>query len=250
MSSLGPRLLVSRQACPYLEGETETLLHVSYPESEERTDHFESDLFDRFWLDFAKFGYRRQGRHIYRPRCETCNACIPTRVLVDEFEWKRRYKRILRKNQDIEIQCSEGYEFTEREIFQLYSKYLESRHQNGPMFPPNIETMRSILYLENDRTDFHIVGKLDGKLVFLAQTDNLLDGLSANYTIFDPDFADRSLGIFAILTQIRCAMKLSLPYVYLGFSLNAIQNMKYKSEFHPQEQFVDDTWQLVQQSTE
>ena len=247
MSSLGPKLLVSRQSCPYLHGKTETLFHVAYPDSEASLGKLDSDLFDRFWEDFASFGYRRQSRHIYRPQCEDCQACVATRVIVNEFNWNRRFKRVLRQNSDIEIKPCDQYEFTEKELFELYSKYIEARHADGPMFPPNIETMRSILYLEEDRCDFHLVGLLDGKVVFLAQTDVLVDGLSANYTMFDPELGDRSLGIFAILTQIRYAQKLKLPFLYLGFSLNSVQNMKYKLEFHPQQHYIDEEWQLSKQ---
>ena len=34
-------------------------------------------------------------------------------------------------------------------------------------------------------------------------TDQLGNGLSAIYTYFDPDFGDRSLGVFAVLKQLE-----------------------------------------------
>lgn len=247
MSSLGPKLLVSRQSCPYIHGKTETLFHIAYPERKQANKSVVSDLFDQFWEDFASVGYRRQGRHIYRPECNQCKACVATRVIVDEFKWKRRFKRVLNINKDIEIRPCDQYEFSQQELFELYSKYITARHSDGPMYPPSIETMRNILYLEHDRSDFHLVGLLNGKVVFLAQTDALVDGLSANYTMFDPDLPDRSLGIFAILTQIQYAQRLELPYLYLGFSLKAVQNMRYKLEFHPQQHFIDEEWQLSEE---
>src|SRR5699024_3228733 len=45
-----------------------------------------------------------------------------------------------------------------------------------------------------------------------AVTDVTRGGLSAVYTFFDPDQRVRSLGTFAILTQIEWARRLSLPY--------------------------------------
>ncbi len=243
MSTAGPKLLASQQPCPYIQGKTETLFHVQFPQEPDLSEpQLKDALSELFWSDFASHGFRRQGRLIYRPCCDDCCACIATRVLVNEFHWKRRFRRIMRINEDLSIVPSRHTLVSESEAFELYAKYIRARHQDGSMYPPDPHTMRTILHLESDRSDFHLHGFLKDRLVFIAQTDQLLDGFSANYTIFDPDFNDRSLGTFAILSQIEQAAKHGLDYLYLGFALNSVKNMRYKKQFFPQERLINDEW--------
>ncbi len=242
MNSVGPKLLASQQPCPYIEGKTETLFHVVFPEHGSEQLSLRDSLIETFWQDFGSHGYRRQGRLVYKPYCANCEACIATRVLVNEFEMKRRFRRILRANEDIRLEVSREKLVSDHEAFQLYERYIKTRHTNGSMYPPDFNTLRTMLHLEPDRFDFHLYGFIDERLVFIAQTDRLLDGLSANYTIFDPDLSERSLGTFAILTQIEIARREGLTHLYLGFSLDAVKNMRYKMDFQPQERLIDDEW--------
>ncbi|MCY3857951.1 MAG: arginyl-tRNA--protein transferase [Gammaproteobacteria bacterium] len=242
MDSVGPKLLASQQPCPYIEGKTETLFHVVFPEYSSDQLSLRDSLIDTFWCDFGSHGYRRQGRLVYRPYCSNCEACIATRVLVSEFRMKRRFRRIVRANADIRVEVSREKLVSDHEAFRLYDKYIKTRHTNGSMYPPDFNTLRTMLHLEPDRSDFHVYGFLGDQLVFIAQTDRLVDGFSANYTIFDTDMSERSLGTFAILTQIELARCEGLDHLYLGFALDAVKNMRYKMNFQPQQRLIDDEW--------
>jgi len=80
----------------------------------------------------------------------------------------------------------------------------------------------------------------------VALVDKLLDGLSAVYTFFDPDLQKRSLGAFGILTLIRLAREIGLPYVYLGYWIEACNKMVYKRAYRPLEGLVDGRWQRLE----
>jgi leucyl-tRNA---protein transferase len=48
----------------------------------------------------AAHGFRRSGPHVYRPHCESCQACVPIRVPVAGFRADRTQKRLYRRNAD------------------------------------------------------------------------------------------------------------------------------------------------------
>jgi arginine-tRNA-protein transferase len=86
---------------------------------------------------------------------------------------------------------------------------------------------------------------LDDEVVMVALVDKLIDGLSAVYTFFEPDLEKRSLGVFGVLTQIRLAQEIGLPYVYLGYWIDACDKMTYKRDYRPLEGVRDGRWQRL-----
>ena len=83
------------------------------------------------------------------------------------------------------------------------------------------------------------------RLVAAAVTDRLDSGLSAIYTYFDPSADKRSLGTFAILSQISLARELGLTYLYLGYWVKSCRKMDYKTAFRPLEMLSRGRWVLV-----
>ena len=58
----------------------------------------------------------------------------------------------------------------------------------------------------------------------------------------EPQAAARSLGTFAILTQVEHARTLGLQHVYLGFWLDGHPKMDYKRKFRPLERLAGREW--------
>lgn len=184
-------------------------------------------------------GYRRAGGHVYHPQCNGCRACVACRVPVARFRPDRSQRRCMKQNSDIDIRTvPAGY--TE-EYFALYRRYLRSRHPGGGMDEAQPEDFARFLYTAWSPTRF-IEFRLAGRLVALAVTDVCAAGLSAVYTFFDPDEESRSLGTFAILSQIRIASENRLPYVYLGFWIDGHPKMHYKTRYRPLEILRENTW--------
>ena len=73
----------------------------------------------------------------------------------------------------------------------------------------------------------------------------LADGLSMVYSFYEPDEADRSLGVHMILDHIERAREMGLPHVYLGYWVEGSRKMGYKSRFTPQERLGMNGWELV-----
>ncbi|MEC8054301.1 MAG: arginyltransferase, partial [Pseudomonadota bacterium] len=74
-------------------------------------------------------------------------------------------------------------------------------------------------------------------------SDLQADGLSAVYSFFRQDCADRGLGTFMILDLVRRARARGRPYVYLGYWIAESRKMAYKTRYKPCEVFRDGRWQ-------
>ena len=178
--------------CSYLEGEEATTLFVDPRQK----------LSQELYTQLSLLGFRRSGDHVYRPHCARCNACIASRVRVAEFEPSRTQKRISRRNADLRLEQSES--IIDDEAYNLYRYYIESRHADGDMYPPEREQYESFL---NDGLGCAIYYRLyqGNRLVAVTVADKMLDGLAAIYTFFDPDQPQRSLGrVDALLHKRVC----------------------------------------------
>lgn len=188
----------------------------------------------------SSYGFRRSGAHVYKPRCETCQACQPLRVLVESFQLSKSQRRCLNKNQDLkpylldDIQTDECYE--------LYERYITLRHADGDMYPPSKKQFEEFLSSEWGATRFIAFRDTNDKLVSVAVVDCLHDGLSAMYSFFEPDQDKRSLGVFNILYQILWAKDQQLPYLYLGYLIKGCSKMNYKSQYRPYQLLLKDQW--------
>jgi arginine-tRNA-protein transferase len=190
----------------------------------------------------SRYGFRRSGRFIYRPRCPDCSACIPVRVPVDEFRPRRAQRRTWQRNRDVTVQrTAAGFD---PEQFALYRKYIEARHPDGGMNEDDPERYLEFLTSAGIDTAFYEF-RVDRALLAVAVTDHLEDALSAVYTFFDPGLQARSLGVLAILWQIELAKTLGLSWTYLGYLIQECRKMAYKDEFRPLEGFIDGEWQRL-----
>ncbi|MCY4660715.1 MAG: arginyltransferase [Acidobacteria bacterium] len=194
------------------------------------------------YSDLARSGFRRSGADLYRPRCETCEACVPTRVAVERFRWGRRFRRVLKKNADLTVGTQPAS--PDPAGLRLYDRYIRGRHADGEMYPPSPGQLLSMVRTRWAGT-FFLNARLDGRLVATAVTDTLDDGLAAVYTFFDPDLADRSLGVFAILQQVEECRRRGLPYLYLGFWIAESAKMRYKIEYQPAQLLIDGRWREI-----
>ncbi|MHB0776478.1 arginyltransferase [Halomonas sp. WWR20] len=189
----------------------------------------------------ALLGFRRSGRHLYRPHCEGCRACVSVRIPVEDFVPSRTQRKLINRNRDIEkrIRLAEY----DDEHYALYARYIRARHADGDMHPPSREQYRTFLTLDHPYARL-IEFRLDGELLAVAATDVLGHGLSAIYTYYDPaaDLDRRSLGSYAILYQIEVARRQGLPHVYLGYWIQQSPKMNYKHTFQPLEYLNGRRW--------
>lgn len=192
------------------------------------------------WL--IDHGFRRNGNHLYRPRCPQCSACVPTRVCVSAFKPNRSQQRTLRLNQDLTAQVllKDFYQ----EYYDLYKQYLHTRHADSPMDQSTIEDYREFIIGSWSNTQF-LEFRLGKKLICVVVFDVLPQGLSAVYSFYDIYFSKRGLGTFAILKLIEETVTRKLPYLYLGYWIKECNKMSYKTNFKPIEGYVNKDWKQI-----
>ncbi len=219
--------------CSYLEDQQAVTLFAD-PKATIDTELYSS---------LSAVGFRRSGSHIYRPYCQSCSACIPVRIPVAEFKQRRRHKRIIKANRDVSVTATSP--LLTDEYFDLYRRYIDTRHADGDMYPADIGQFQSFL-VDGRPEAIYFEFREQGKLLAVAVADRILDGLSAIYTFFDPDYTDHGPGVYAILWLIEETRRLNLDHVYLGYWIKQCQKMSYKVDYKPTELFINNHWVPVQ----
>lgn len=221
--------------CSYLKDKTAKTLFVD--------PH--ATISNHTYTQLSDLGFRRSGKHIYRPHCEQCRACISVRIPAVLFQPSKSQKRVLNKNLDISVkQCEPA--FTE-EYYSLYSRYINERHIDGDMFPPTMDQFNSFLIEGQSKSCFFEFRDADNRLLAVSVVDLLESGLSAIYTFYDPDENRRSLGRFCILWQLQHCRTRGLNYLYLGYWVKDCRKMSYKIDYHPFELLIEEEWTLFDQ---
>lgn len=227
--------LTQRFDCSYLDDQQEQLL-VFVDEQQAVNQHYEL---------LIGAGFRRSGEQIYRPHCPKCQACQSIRIPVEQFAPSKSQKRILKRNQDIEIRVSRE---NKPEYYQLYEQYINQRHSDGSMYPASEQQYFSFVGSQWNVPLF-IEFYLEQRLIAVAVTDELEHALSALYTFFAPELSQRSMGTLAILNQIRLSQQMNKAFLYLGYQVDACAKMNYKSKFFPHQRFFANKWQQISKKT-
>lgn len=195
-------------------------------------------------------GFRRSQSIAYRPACENCRACVSVRVLVDEFEPSRSFRRVLAANADLSARMISAQPTAEQ--YGLFRRYLDARHADGGMVDMSVLDYASMV------EDSHVETRLveyrrpprgndeASELVGVTLTDVLSDGLSMVYSFYDPDMAERSLGTFLILDHIAKTKAFGLSYLYLGYWVEGSRKMAYKARYLPQERLGMLGWDRIE----
>jgi leucyl-tRNA---protein transferase len=238
--------VTTAQACPYLEGRLERKLftHLTHDKPPGDID------------DLLRGGFRRSQSIAYMPYCESCNACVSTRVPVDTFEMKRSFRRVMDRNTDI-IATRVAAKPT-AEQYALFRSYIEGRHADGGMADmsiPDFAVMVEDGLPDTFMTEYRLKPSLTtqplrgasrvGPLVGVTLCDRVSDGVSMVYSFYDCDETERSLGTYMILEHIEHVRRNQLPYLYLGYWVKGSPKMDYKRRFQPQEQLGAEGWEVV-----
>lgn len=192
------------------------------------------------YAQLIKSGFRRSGSFVYRPNCEQCEACVPVRVIVDEFSPSRTQRRVWKRHQYLMAKRHELHYHPDH--YRLYRRYQVKRHAHGGMDYDSRDQYCNFLLQSNVDSKL-VTFHAHNQLCMISIIDLLPDGLSSVYTFFDPDIPNVSFGTFNILWQIEQCRINRLPYLYLGYWIGENRKMSYKANFQPLQCLVNGDWQ-------
>jgi len=157
---------------------------------------------------------------------------IPLRVRLDQFAISKSQRRVLRQNADLSVVI--------RSI-QITSESLELFDRHKRRFKSSVPD--SIYdFLSDDPAQVPCEGmeisvRLDDRLAAVSYFDLGSRSISAVYGMFDPDLAERSLGIFTMLKEIEYARENGKEFYYQGYAYEGRSFYDYKKRFRGTEAF-------------
>ncbi|WP_299438855.1 arginyltransferase [uncultured Rhodospira sp.] len=217
--------------CPYLDGRLERKIVTDL--SGQSADAVHDAL--------SRAGFRRSHTIAYAPACPGCQACLPVRIVVDEFQPRGTLRRVAKANTDLAATLRPAVATAEQ--YHLFSRYQQHRHGESDMALMGFFDYRSMVEDSPIDTAVAEFRAEDGSLLAACLLDRMADGLSAVYSFFDPDApSKRSLGSQMVLWLVHQAHAEGLDYVYLGYWIGESRKMAYKTRFQPLEAFGPEGW--------
>lgn len=218
--------------CPYLKDQTERKLFTELFEN----DHALLNL-------LTKAGFRRSHDILYRPDCEACKACIPSRINISLFDLSHKsVKRFLNKNKDLTFKYDS--EICTKEAFALFQDYQKNRHPDSEMRHMSYEEFLLMFFEKYEHSKLLGFYNNENRLIGYVLYDLIDDGASAIYSVYTPSEMQRSIGKFMIYRLIKELKDHDLPYLYLGYWIEKSPEMAYKGNFRALEILLDNKWVL------
>jgi arginine-tRNA-protein transferase len=189
-------------------------------------------------------GWRRFGGMLFRPRCQSCQACQSLRVDVARFRPNRSQRRVARTNEG-QVQMRIGKPTVSRAKLQLYDRYHEfqSDLKGWPQHPAKDPASYRESFVHNPPFTEEWCYYIDSQLVGVGYVDDLARGMSAIYFFYDPAYRQRSLGIWNVLVLLDEAARRGHPYAYLGYFVPGCRSLEYKAAFKPNQiLYPDGRW--------
>ncbi|MEA3451139.1 MAG: arginyltransferase [Bacteroidota bacterium] len=207
----------------------------SYLDNLDTTTHYQviDNCSSEACQDLIERGYRRFGKMFFRPICSSCNECQSIKIDVDNFNFSKSKKRVIKKASHITtIVQIPNLSLEHLKLFEKYHLYMKDKkgwshsattpdHYYNSFVAGHEEFGYEVLYFDKD------------KLIGVDLIDILDDGISSIYFYYDPDYQEYSLGKLSLFNQINIAKNYNKKWIYLGYYVKENPSLAYKAEYKP-----------------
>lgn len=198
------------------------------------------EMLDELW----SAGWRHQGHLFFRyNQCsigQQMHDILPVRIRVADFTPSKSQRRVLRRNEDLQWEVGPAYFCpATHDIFQRHSARFKDN------VPESIYSFFTRSPADTPCTCLSLRASHQGRLIAVSFLDVGHNTCSSVYAIFDPDYADRSLGNLTLLRELQLAQQLRMHYLYHGYGTREPSHYDYKLMFRALEVLDWDTgaWQ-------
>ena len=193
------------------------------------------------YMAYLLAGWRRFGHTLFRQCCWGPDACRSLRVDVARFRPDRSQRRARKANEGA-VHLRIGNPAVTPEKLALFDRFHADRSETRgwALHEPHDAEEYARSFVLNPIPTQEWCYFLDDVLVGVGYVDDLPGGLSAIYFAHDPNYRDRSLGTWNVLSLLERASALGLPHVYLGYFTEGCPSLQYKARFRPNQSLDPD----------
>ena len=222
-------MLTKATACPYLDGKVEKRIATDISTNK------------KIYEELSINGFRRVENWMYRPVCDNCSACKSYRVDIGKFKITKSLKRILKNFENFSYSLEKN--ISTKENFELFKKYQLVRHAGGSMSDMDEDEFTSMIETSPINTSLLEFRDEYKNLIGTILLDINEKNLSAVYSFFDPKFNKLGLGNYMIIQCLLFGQSNKYKYLYLGYYIEELSSMSYKSRFKPGQILNNNEWE-------
>lgn len=188
----------------------------------EQTPEAMDGLWSQGWRHFGPMFFR----YSYTTQSGPLQTVQPLRIVLERFAPRKTHRRLLRKNQDLEVTIRPPK--LDEERHRLFDLHKARFRQNVPdslcEFLGSHQALYPCEYLE-------VAAWREGRLVAASYLDVGLEAASSVYAMFDPAHRARGLGIVTMLWEMAFARERGCRFYYPGYGFHEASVMDYKKQF-------------------
>jgi len=207
----------------------------SYLDNKEQTMHYKviENCSTDACQELIERGFRRFGKMYFRPICEGCDECKSIKIDVENYQFSKSARRIMKKAEGLRSYIQRPT--LSREHLKIFEKYHLYMHEKKGWEYNETSPEHYFNSFVNGHEDFgyEVLYFSQEKLIAVDLIDILEEGISSIYFYYDPDFAKYSLGKLSLYNQIKYARNTKKKWIYLGYYVKECPSLSYKAEYKP-----------------